>query len=296
MRRLLISSTFLALFVATPALAQDDNPVDIEVGSKRIGGPGTASQQKNDAAWDAAIQEEDQPMTEETLPPPGNKKRLPGLHKLAKQYFGGRMWKDSCEKYDQIIDESQDEGLNTDPEGKKNAARSFLECAQIAFYTGEYDKAERLLKKSEKYGPSDHKHAGLRRKMAKETYHKQMSNGDWNGALDLFRKYQAEEADEDERIWMGDQLATRAWSAYTGKDKLTMKSLIAAGDAVAPMNTELRKLKDKLAGEEAVLPNVLMFGGGAVVLVIGATQFSKWRAKKRVKMGGGEFGGLDEEV
>jgi hypothetical protein len=217
---------------------------------------------------------------------------------LAKQYFGGRMWKDSCEKYDQIVDEAQDEGLTADPDGKKNAARSYLECAQIAFFSGEYEKTERLLKKSEKYGPSDHRHQGLRRKMQRESYRKQMSNGDWQGALDSFRKYQAEEADDDERIWMGEQLATRTWAAYQSKDKVGMKQLMAAAESVAPMNTELRKLKDKIEGEDAVLTNVLLFGGGAIVLVVGATQFSKWRGKARVKRAsGGGFGAdLDEEA
>jgi hypothetical protein len=298
-RRVLILSTCL-FAVSAPAFAQDDDaPVDIEVGSRRIGGPGTQAQRQSDDAWDKALVEEDQPMTEETLPPPGNKKRIPSLHKLAKQYFGGRMWKDSCDKYDQIIDEGSDEGLNSDETGKKNAARSYFECASIAFFSSDYDKAERLLKKSEKYGPSDHRHAGLRRKMTRESYHKLMSNGDWQGALETFRKYQNEEKDDDERIWMGEQLATRAWSSYHAKDKVGMNQLIAAGDSVSPMNTELRKLKEKIAGEEGVWTNVALFGGAAVLLVLGATQISKWRGRARVRRasGGGRFeADLDEEV
>lgn len=301
MRRSLIFPTlFIALALSAPRVvsAQDDDaPVDIEVGSRRIGGPGTQQQQKSDAAWDAAVMEEDTPMTEETLPPAGSKKRMPALHKLAKQYFGGRMWTDSCDKYDMIIDEGGDEGLASDETGKKNAARSYYECANAAFFASDYDKVERLLKKSEKYGPSDHRHAGLRRKMTREQYRKMMSNGDWQGSVELFRKYQAEEKDDDERIWMGEQLATKAWSAYTSKDKVGMQQLITAGDSVSPMNTELRKLKEKLAAEEGVWTNVIMFGGGAVLLVILATQLSKWRQRARVKAAsGGQFEALDEDV
>ena len=67
------------LFSPAPASAQDDGPVDIEVGSKRIGGPGTQEQRKSDDAWDKAVEEEYEPMTEETLPPVGSKKRMPAL-------------------------------------------------------------------------------------------------------------------------------------------------------------------------------------------------------------------------
>ncbi len=297
LRRYIFPALIFSALIAGEARAQDDEPIDIEVGSSRIGGPGTQQQRKSDDAWNAAVEEENMPMTEETLPPPGNKKRLPGLHKLAKQYFGGRMWKDACEKFDQIIDESQDAGLETDPDGKKNAARSYYECASIAFFSSEYDKTEKLLKKSEKYGPSDHRHQGLRRKMARENYRKLMANGDWQGAVEMFKKYQAEEADEDERIWMGEQLATLSWNAYSSKDKIGMKTLMEQTEQIAPMNTEYRKLKEKLEGEDSVLTNALLAGVAALLFVVGWTQFSKWRARARVRrMDGGQFGGLDEEA
>ena len=164
--------------------------------------------------------------------------------------------------------------------------------------SGDYDKVEKLLKRSEKYGPSEAKHANLRRKIMRETYRKQISNGDTAGALDSFRKYQAEQADEDERIWMGEQLAKRAWAAYQSKDKLGLKEAIRQAEEVAPMNTELRQLKAKLEGEDSVFTNVLMFGGGAIVLVLGATQLSKWRSKARVKgLSSNKFeDALDEEA
>lgn len=295
-RPLLFSLLFTGLIFAAEARAQDDEPIDIEVGSARIGGPGTQEQRKSDAAWNAAVEEENAPMTEETLPPPGHKKRIWALHKMARQYFGGRMWKDSCEKFDQIIDEGGDAGLESEPEGKKNAARSFYECANIAFFSSEYDKTEKLLKKSEKYGASDHRHQGLRRKMSRENYRKLMANGDWQGSVEMFKKYQAEETDEDERIWMGEQLATLSWAAYSAKDKVGLKTLLTTTGEIAPMNTEYRKLKEKIEGEDSVLMNVVVAGAAALLLVIGWTQFSKWRAKARVKSLDGGFGGLDEEL
>lgn len=298
------ASIGLAAILLTPnAQAQDEEPVDIEVGSTRIGGPGTAKQRRDDAAWDAAAEEEAQPMTEETLPPKGDKKRMPGLHKLARQYFGGKMWKDACDKYDQIVEEGGDEALDADPklnpDAKKNAARSFYECAQIAFFGAEYDKVEKLLKKSEKYAPSDHRHAGLRHKINRENYRRSMANGDVAGAMTTFRQYQQEDKDEDERIWMGEELAKLAWAAYQSKDKIAMKDYIRYADEVAPMNTELRNLKKKIEGEEAVLSNILIWGGAAIAFVILATQLSKWRARAKVKAASGnafDADGLDGEA
>lgn len=294
-------SIFAALVMtagATEARAQDDEPVDIDVGSSRIGGPGTSRERARDAAWNAAVEEEEMPMTEETLPPKGNKKRLPGLHKLAKQYLGGKMWKDVCDKYDQIVEENGDEGLDLNPEGRKIANKAYLECAQIASFASEWDKTEKLLRRSEKYGPSDHRHAGIRLKMTREAYRRAMSNGDIATAMAEYRKFQSAQPNEDERIWMGEELAKLAWAAYQSKDKTSMKDYMRYADEVAPMNTELRKLKSKIEGEEAVLGNILVWGGAALGLVILGTQLSKWRARAKVRAAaGGAFSdGMDEEV
>jgi hypothetical protein len=290
----------LALVLAAipaAAWAQNDDPVDIDVGTKRIGGPGTAHQRKSDDAWDKALLEEDTPMTEETLPPKGDKKRMPGLHKLAQQYFGGRMWKDACEKYDQILDEGGDEALALKPDAKVNAGRSFFECAQQAVFASDYDKAERLLKKSEKYQPNEARDTALRLKMKKEQYRKLMSNGDVNGAIAMFKQCQAVQPNEDERIWMGEEIAKKAWEAYNAKDKIATQDYLAKGDDIAPMNTSLRKLKDKISGESGALMNVLMYGGLALVLVILGSQFSKWRSRRRVlKAAGGSSPFETDEV
>jgi hypothetical protein len=281
------------------AWAQDDDaPIDIEVGSSRIGGPGTREQRESDDRWNAAVEEEEMPMTEDSLPKKGDKKRLPGLHKLVKQYWGGKMWKDICDKLDQIVEENGDEGLDLDPEGRKKAHRAYYECGNIAFLGSEHDGAERLLKKSEKYGPTEAKHTAVRRKILKEKYHRAMGNGDVAGAMAGFKQYQGEQADEDERIWMGEELAKLAWAAYQSKDKISMAEYIKYADEVAPMNTELRKLKEKLHAEESVLSNVVLWGGGSLLLVFAGTQLSKWRARQKVKQfSGNSFEDkLDEEA
>lgn len=275
--------TVALLSLAPRAASAQDEPVDIEVGSERIGGPGTRQQQARDAAWNAAVEEEEAPMTEETLPPPGHKKRIPALHKLARQYFGGRMWKESCEKYDQIVAEGQEAALEAAPSGKSNAARSFLECAQIAQQMGDGDGVERWLKKSEKLAPPDHRHAAIRRKVMREEYRKILANGDTTGAIAAFKRYQAQQPDEDERIWLGEELAKLSWNAYNTGDKVTMKELIHQTEEIAPMNTELRQLKSKLDGEASVLRNVLIFGAAAVALVLLGTQWSRWRSRARLK-------------
>lgn len=298
--RALALTTLAVILLPRSAYAQDSEPVDIEVGTRRVGGPGTASERKADAAYEAALEEEATPMTEETLPPKGDKKRLPGLHKLAKQYFGGRMWKDACDKYDQLIEEGGDESLDLVPEGKTNAARSFYECAQLTLFSGDHDRVEKLLKKSERYAPSDHRHAAVRRKITREQFRKSMANGDVNNALTLFKKYQAEQADEDERIWMGEELAKLAWNAYQTKDRVALKELIRQTEEVAPMNTELRRLKKKIEGEENVFTNIAIWGAVAVAFVLIAKKFSTWRARAKVRrFSSGVFppsGDADKEV
>jgi hypothetical protein len=284
----LIVLAMLAAPLSARAQDDGDKPLDIgEVGTKRVGGPGTQSQRKAEAAEDAAYEEEATPMTEETLPKPGDKKRLPALHKLARQYFGGKMWKDSCEKYEMIISEGGEEALALTPEGKSNAARSFYECGVIAFNGSDYDKAESWLKKSEKEVPNPARNGLIRHKILKEQFRRAMANGDTNNAIAMFKKYQAEQPSEDERIWMGEEIAKRAWEAYQAKDKIAMQDYIQKGDDIAPMNTELRKLKSKLSGEEGVVTNLITYGGLAVLLVVAGTQLSKWRARQKVKRASG---------
>jgi hypothetical protein len=280
----------VALLLLPPAAwAQDEEEeegsVDIgDVGSSRIGGPGLTKEEK---AWNASADEEDIPLTEDTLPKVGDKKRIPALHKLGKQYSGSQAWKDACEKYDQIETEASVDAIAEDPEGKKSAGKSYVECARIAFGGDDFDKAEKLLAKSEKLIGSDHRHQGLRRKMMREAYRKKVSDGDISGAVTLFKQFQAQEANEDERIWFGEQLATRAKEAHESKDEVTRNEMMKYLSDVAPMNTEYRKLKDEIDTNKSILGNALMWCGAVVALVLVLGWFTKWRASAKLSGEGG---------
>jgi tetratricopeptide (TPR) repeat protein len=266
------------------ALAEGDDPplADIDVGSRRIGGPGLTAKEQAVTDWENSPDEDDSALTEETLPPKGNKKRLPGLHKIAGRYFRGQMWREACDRYDQILEEEGEPGLDTDPKARAQASRSFLECGDAAYHRGERDKAETLLKKSEKYGPSDYRHSAIRRQMKRDTYRDEMQKGNVEKALVAFRAYQAEKADEDERIWLGEELSKIAWAAYRAKDEVGMKRAIADAESVAPMNTELRRLKDKLADEGAVIGNIVKWVAAGLLLVGALSLIGRWRGRQSV--------------
>jgi hypothetical protein len=273
---LTLSGTTLA------SVAWAQSSPDIEIGTTRIGGPGTQRQQ----AVQASVEAEEY-LTEDNLPPKESKKRIPSLHTLGARYVGSKQWIDACEKYDSIVDEGGSEALESDPRGKPNAFVAYLQCAKIAQGGGDFDKAERLLKRSETYGPSDHRHAGIREKMLREGYRKKLSNGDVNGALELYRQAQAKEMNEDERIWMGDELAKRAWTAYNNKDKRGVEDLMAKTEEIAPLNTEHRRLKEKLEFEGSVGSQLGMLAGGILALVAAWTLLSRWRERAKVAKAAG---------
>lgn len=276
-----IAALTLASLALTPKVWAQSSP-DIEIGSTRIGGPGTPRQQAAQAAVEA-----EEYLTEDSLPPKESKKRIPALHTLAARYVGGKQWVDACEKYDSILDEGGQEALESDPRGKPNAFIAYLQCAKIAQAGGDFDKAERLLKKSESYGPSDHRHAGIREKMLRESYRKKLSNGDVNGAVQLFKEAQAKAQNEDERIWLGEELAKRAWTAYGNKEEMALKDLMAKLEEIAPQNTEYRKLKEKMAGEAGVAGQIAMMAGVILAVVAAGTLLSKWREAAKVKAAAG---------
>ena len=291
---------FAALLLPQAAFAQDEEgSVDIgDVGSSRIGGPGLTKQER---AWNAAEDEEEEVLTEETLPPPGNKKRIPGLLKLGKQYASGQMWKDACDKYDQVTQETSEQSITEIPEAKKLAGKSYIECARIAFTVGDYDKSDALLKKSETIIGSDHRHEGLRRKMLRDQYRKKVTDGDVGGAIALFNQLQAQEKNEDERIWLGEQLASRARAAHEEKDEITRNEMMRYLAEVAPMNTDYRRLKEELEANQSILQNALMFALGTVALVLALGWFTRWRSNAKLRGEGFTGGGkknkfLDDEV
>ncbi|MBI2376245.1 MAG: hypothetical protein HYV07_19785 [Deltaproteobacteria bacterium] len=262
--------TGAALLLAPPAFAQpgeEERPPDIEVGSMRIGGPGTQEQQ---AAVSAAIAEEDEEvLTEESLPPKGHKKRLPGLHTIARRYVGGQDWVTACDRYDQIIDEGGDEALDLVPDGKTSASRAFGKCAETEVIKANEEKAERLLKKAERFGGKSPKLDALRRRMVRDRYHRDMAQGAVDRALESYRAYQNAEKDEDERIWMGAELAKLATEANRAKDVARTDDLIKKATEVAPQNPDLRALVKKIDSERNVFKNAATFSL-AVLAVVGA--------------------------
>jgi hypothetical protein len=284
----------LLTLLSLPAYAQkpggEPGVQDIQVGSSRVGGPGLTPTER---AANAAADEEEEVLTEETLPPKGNKKRLPGLHKIASRYVRGQMWREACDRYDQIIDEEGAAGMDAAPDAKANAARAFLECAESEAAGRKFEKMELLLKKSETYGGTDYRHAALRRKVKRDTFKEEMAKGNTEKALVAFRAYQADKPDEDERIWMGAELTKIAWAAYNAKDELNLKRAIADADSVAPMNSDLRRLKEKLEDEGSILKQIFTVSIVAIIIAFIAARFFAWRARAKVEgmVEGGSFSG-----
>ncbi len=276
------SSLVAALAMCWPmsSFAQGDGPIDIEFGSGRIGGPGNTTREKRAIA---AFDEPEEYLTEDNIPKEGDKKRLPHLHVLAKRYAGGKMFSEACARYDQIITEGGSEALEITPDGKKLAAKSFLGCGEHAATMGKFDKAERLLKKSERYGVSDYRQAAIRRRIKRETYRRKMLNQDVDGAMSVYESYQADREDEDERIWMGQSLTDLAWSAYRAKDDVMLERYLAYAQKVSPRNPDLRKLVDERHSKATVLTNVAIMGAGLLLLLGFFMKFTGWRARRKVE-------------
>ena len=281
-----------ALSGAAPVAAQEETSPDIELGSSRIGGPGLTERERR---WVKSLDQPDEGMTETNIPPPGDKKRLPHLHYLAQKYVNGSAHKDACAKYDLIADEGGKEGIASAPFGERYAARAYLACAKIAFASTDFEKAEMLLAKSERYAQTTPKHAALRLKIKRDSYRKKLLNGDVNGALKLFSEAQQEDNNEDERIWMGEQLATMAWTAHKSGDKFRTEDLIRKVESVAPMNTQYRKLKAQLEGQQSVFQRLIIVVGAAVGFVILWNLLSAWRARARLGVRRNRYE-LDEDV
>lgn len=285
MRTLRITAAISALVLTTSfsveASAQgEESSPEIKLGSSRIGGPGlTQRERKREAQWD----EPEEYLTEETLPKPGTKKRIPSLFVLFFRHHDGQAWKDACQKLDMIIEEGGEDAVASHPRGPKAAGKAFFHCAKIEFVSGEFEKTERLLKRSEKYGGSTARHTVMREKILREQYRRKLSAGDVSGAIDLFEQAQAMDEDEDERIWLGEQLSSRAWTAYETKNEMEMKDLMARLETVAPMNVEYRRLKEKVEGGEEILFDVLKLAFLVIGFVLAWGAFSRWRAKQKVK-------------
>jgi tetratricopeptide (TPR) repeat protein len=278
------------LGIGNAAHAQD-GPLDIDVSTSRVGGSNGVKGAKPAKGGGGDEDADDRLVTEDTLPKIGSPKRIPALHIIAKRYVGGKLWPEACARFDQISEEG---GSFDEPaDAKKNAGRAYLACAERAFNAGDFDKTEALIKKSEANIPSDDRHKALRRKMQKESYKRALANGDLDRAVAGYNQYQASGSDEDQRIWMGEQLAKMSWEAYKLGDKTRLLKTLEQAKKIAPMNSELRKLEDKIDGDENVVSRLVGIAALAALVVAALTALSRWRSRARVEglAGGVSFGG-----
>ena len=277
------------LVVALPdsVLGQETSP-EIELGSSRIGGPGLTPSERR---WVSRFEQSNEFLTEENIPKKGSKKRLGALHTLAEHSLGSKEWAQACSKFDTIREEYGIDGVNAHPRGAQNAHRAYYQCARTAANSNE-DKAERLLVLSESFGNTTAKHERVREKILRSRYRTKLLDGDYDGAITLFQKAQAMRADEDERIWLGQELAERAWQAYHTQDRVTLDHLVSRTDEIAPMNTDFRRLKEKLNEEDSILRNVGAFILGIVGFLLVWTGFNRWRNRRLVERALGSREGL----
>ena len=283
MRAPVLIALLLLPGVVTPARAQEETSIDIDVGaSRRVGGRGITDEDQR--AYDRAYAPEE-PLTEANLPGPGEPKRVEGLLALADRYVSTQSWEQACIKFDQLREEAGDEVIREADRGALEAGRAYLECAKDAYLDRDFDRTEALLIASATFIPESGRHEALRWKMLRDTYREKMTNGDVDGALARFEDLQAIRESEAERIWLGEQVAAAAWRAHEAGDEIRRDRLIEIGESVAPMNVELRRLQDQLQLTRVVGSNILLYGVGAAALVGLLTLLSRWRARARV---GGE--------
>lgn len=268
------------ILLATSTWGQEGS-VPIEVGSsRRVGGGGITDE---DRARTRAAYAPEEPLTEANLPPPGDKKRIPSLHELAQRNVGGGLWKDACRFYDMIKAEGGTEAILKHERGKVDGSRSYLNCANAAFAAGDFDRAEMLLTESEKLlGDTTSRHRALRWKMLRDQMREKANSGDVDGAVRLHNELQSLKENEDERVWLGEQLARLAWEAHEEGDELRRDHIMGLATDVSPMNTELRRLEDQLTLQGEVLTNIAIYGGAIVLVIIVFGLLSRWRAAARV--------------
>ncbi|MEM7676167.1 MAG: hypothetical protein AAF449_09210, partial [Myxococcota bacterium] len=270
------------LLRSAPAGAQEETSPKIELKSPRIDeidGPKFGEQPKSKQA--PSIPKDRAPPK---IPPPGHPKRLTYLRDRAQKDLSDRAYQQACRHYDLIADEVGIDAIAADPEERQNAARAYLSCARLAHRAVKLKKAEQWLVRSEHFGPRTPRHVALRRKMHRDTYRKKMVNGDVEGALQLFNEAQQRHPDEDERIWMGDQLASMAWEAHKNGDKTTTRALLRRLEAVAPMNPEYRRLKSVLDEQAGVFGRIAQVIAAVIALVIGLNLLAAWREYSRLSI------------
>lgn len=271
----------LWILLLTAEVGAQEGSVPIELGtSSRVGGDGITDDERRRVR---AAYAPDEPLTEANLPPPGSRKRIEALHELAQRYVGGSMWMDACRFYDMLKDEGGEEAILSHERGKIDGSRSYLGCAKAAHADRDFARAEEWLEKSESLlGNTSSRHRALRWKMLRDQMREKALAGDVDGAMSLHRKLQDLRSNEDERVWLGGQLASLAWEAHEEGDEMRRDHVMSAAEEVSPQNVELRRLQEQLNLQANVLSNILKYGGVVVVAVLLFSLYTRWRASARI--------------
>ena len=289
-----LSWAALSLGVLGPwdASAQEASSPKIEFGSSRIGGPGlTAPERRRVRSYD----EPEKILTEDNLPPPGDKRRVPGLHVLAERHYGGQQWAEACRFYGMLLEEGGPEAVEAKPGGTLRARRALLECAKSALQKAQPAEVDPLLAKAERLGPSTPRHEALRRNVLRAEFRTKMAAGDVGRAHAVYDRFQSlGPPDEGERIWFGEQLARLARDAFETKDDIRLRELMDKIEQVAPLNTEYRALLAQQSEDATLLRNVALVVGAAVGLAGLLTLLSWLLARARVGRTGPKNPFLDD--
>ena len=216
----------------------------------------------------------------EHWPAVGTSERLQRMVLDAETHYKDHNWLSACRIFQLVISESGIEALNSSPEIRDHAARSFHKCARLAFRAHDDQDVELYLVQAEKLGLHSVRHEVLRRKLVRRQYHRRLAVADIDGALDLYRTYQASgPKDEDERIWLGEQLANRAQEALDTGNQESFLYLMEHLEAIAPRNRDFRALKrarEKKRNPILSAVSIVGISVGGVLLLSGFVTWIAW--------------------
>lgn len=216
-------------------------------------------------------------------PPLGDPHRVEHMIRDAETHYRDHNWLNACHIYQQVISEAGIDALNRPLEQRDHAARSFHKCARLAFRAHDDQDVESYLGNAEKLGLHSIRHEVLRRKLVRRQYHRRLAVEDVDGALSLYTAYQAAgPIDEDERIWLGEQLATRAQKALDIGNRENFLYLMQHLEAISPRNRDFRALKQALKQDQNPILSVVGIIGAIVGGILLLSQITTWIAWLRV--------------
>ncbi|MBX2810480.1 MAG: hypothetical protein KTR25_01665 [Myxococcales bacterium] len=218
-----------------------------------------------------------------SLPPLGDPSRPAALLRRAHDSYQSADWLVACEYYQMIIQETGSTPLVNSPQTKERAAQSFHKCARLVFKVHEDKKVETYLSHAEELGLRSFRHNVLRRKLVRRQYHRSLVNEDIEQAMALYAEYQARGTpDEDERIWLGDQLAQRAREALRHAQQNHFHALMSHLSVIAPQNRDYRDMKSAVDVPQQPLMRALIVTAVIILVIALFSLFSHWSAWAKV--------------